>query len=81
MAVTRPGCVLHARNKKNTFENLLNYLPNSVEAVIAVICGNDWYRNESIIHDNICNAAKRFADALNSKCKYSYAVVGASAKV
>ena len=58
----------------------MNYVPDSIKTIIAVVCGNDWYW-KGPVNDNICTAAEAFAEALNKKCKNAFAIVGGSAKV
>ena len=61
--------------------NLLNYVPNSVEIIVAIVFGNDWYSLSKRVSNNICEAAKTFAEALKNKAQNALAVIGGSANL
>ena len=82
MAVCAGGAVLFSRGRKEVeFSQLMERVPDNVSAVIAIVCGNDWYAQQNVrsLDAAVKTSGATLCEAMKAKSLHQLAIVGMSA--
>ena len=85
MAVCSGGAALvEVTDKSATYEQLLARVPNNVEAIVAIICGNDFLAPRALSGDfrtSWSKAASSLVDGMKKKSELQFVVAGGGSDV